>query len=289
MPGNLPKPFFRGSRSIIFFFVILFSPYLYAGCLISVLQCFLFFCSPNVMLLFISSLPLFWNNKSLFGLFLSLGQPNVCFLFRLSASLLHCPHMLIVFCLRLPLVIYGMRKPKKKKGGKKKKSAQKSPGGTLCPQSSWPNHCQEIMERPCQKQEGFCHLCHTTWLSLLFEDEVMIVSQPLTVMPVNGKLSLSPLYPVMLNCQIQVLSFLIPCWIRTSCKGLDRLKIQQEESHSSILPTFREFSMSLKFSLDSTVKKFPLCIKRLKKELKATTPNCSEKKKLLQVVNNFCC
>lgn len=92
MRGNLPKQFFRVNRSFFIIFSpplhVLFFPYLYAGRLISLLQRFLF-CSPNVMLLFISSLLLFWNNKSLFGLFLSRGQANVCFLFRLSAFSCH--------------------------------------------------------------------------------------------------------------------------------------------------------------------------------------------------------
>lgn len=128
----------------------------------------------------------------------------------------------------------------------KEKVQRSRPEVRCCPQPSWPNHCQEIMERSCQKQEAFCHLCLATWLSLLFEDEVMLVSWPLTVMRVYGKLSLPPLYPMMLKCQTRVrifylfiiLSFRMPCWIRTSLKGFGSLGTQQEESHSSILPTF---------------------------------------------------
>lgn len=52
------------------------------------------------------------------------------------------------------------------------------------PTAKRPNYCQEIMERPCQRREAFCHLCHATspalypaysssLINTLCEDEVM--------------------------------------------------------------------------------------------------------------------
>lgn len=83
------------------------------------------------------------------ALFLSSGQPNVCFLFRLSASLPHCPHLLIVFASVCPLLFM-----KCKTAGVQRSSLEVYYAHSQAAQS--------LPREPCQRQEAFCHLCHTT-------------------------------------------------------------------------------------------------------------------------------
>lgn len=80
-------------------------------------------------------------------------------------------------------------------------------------------------------QEAVCHLSHATWLSLLFEGKVMIVSQQFMVICFSGKLSLPPLSLMMSQYVQSVLFF--PWWT----------PVQHQQpiimtAHYSILPTF---------------------------------------------------
>lgn len=145
MQVNLLKLLFRVRKSILSLL-----PYLFTGSLISLLQCFPFFVLP-VWWYYSSPICLCSKQQITVWLFLSSGQLNVCFLFRLSASLPHCPQLLIFFASVCPLLFMEC----------KTAGVQRSSLELLCPQPS-PNHCQEIMERPCQRQEASCHLRHAT-------------------------------------------------------------------------------------------------------------------------------
>lgn len=77
------------------------------------------------------------------GLFLSLGQPTVFFLFRLCASSPHCPHSFIVFGSVLPALFI-----KCKTAGGQQSSVERH----CAPPLRLSDHCPEIMEKPCQRE-----------------------------------------------------------------------------------------------------------------------------------------
>lgn len=110
-------------------------------------------------------------------LFLSSGQPTVCFLFRLAASLPHCLRSHIVFH-SVCLLLFMECKTAVVQG---------------CSLELYYAHSQAAQSLPrdygvaCQRQEAFCHLCLSTsllsiqsnfpaWLTLLHEDEVITSS-----------------------------------------------------------------------------------------------------------------
>lgn len=98
MQVNLLKPFFRVKKSILSFFPIPLYREPYRSTAV-----FSFFVLP-MSCYYSSPISLCSEQQITVWLFLSLGQPTVCFLFRLSASLPHCPHLLIVFASVCPLL-----------------------------------------------------------------------------------------------------------------------------------------------------------------------------------------
>lgn len=130
MQVNLLKPFSRVRKSILSFF-----PYLYTGSLISPLQCFPFLFSQCHATIHPQSASVL-NNKSPFGSFcLQDNQLSVSY----SGSQPPCHIVLTcsLFCLRLPLVIYGMQNCR---------SREKQPGAILCPQPSCPITAKRLWE-----------------------------------------------------------------------------------------------------------------------------------------------
>lgn len=127
-----------------------FSPYLYMGSLISPLQCFPFLFSQchatnssQICLCSEQQISSVW-------LFLSLGQPTVCFLFKLSASLPHCPQFLIVFAFVCPLLFIESKIAGEHRGRLE-----------LYYTHRWA--AQEALVRSSERQKSFCHLCHSTF------------------------------------------------------------------------------------------------------------------------------
>lgn len=99
MQGNLLKPFSGWERASC-----LFSPHTFIQEVLSPHCSVFFFCSPNVMLLFIPDLPLFWTTNHRLALFV-FRTTNCLFLIQaLLASLPHCPRSLIVFASVCPLL-----------------------------------------------------------------------------------------------------------------------------------------------------------------------------------------
>lgn len=146
MRVHLLKPFFRVRKSILSYFPIPLyrEPYLSTAV-------FSFFVLP-MSCYYSSPICLCSEQQITVWLFLSSGQPTVCFLFRLSASLPHCPHLLIVFASVCPLLFMEC----------KTAGVQRSSLHYTMPTAKLPNHCQDIMGRPCQRHAAFCHLCHAT-------------------------------------------------------------------------------------------------------------------------------
>lgn len=134
------------------------------------LRCSVFFFVLSVSYYYSSPLSLCSKQQITIALFLSSGQPNVCFLFRLSASLPHCPHLLIVFASVCPLLFMGG-----KTAGVQRSSLE------VCFACS-----QAAQSLPRLWQDAFCHLCHATTpvqylacpsnlINTYFEDEEMSV------------------------------------------------------------------------------------------------------------------
>lgn len=165
---NLLKPSFRVRKSILSF-----SPYLYTGSLISLLQCFPHFVLP-MSWYYSSPICLCSKQQITVWLFLSSGQPNVCFLFRLSASLPHCPHLLIVFASVCPLLFMEC----------KTAGVQRTSLELQCPQPSVPVAAKRlwkglVRDRKPSVTSAMPPSLHwilsavPVWLTLLCEDEAM--------------------------------------------------------------------------------------------------------------------
>lgn len=142
---DLPKPCFQGTND----HPVLFSSYLYTVCLISVLQCFLSLFSQCHATIHPQSASVLNNKSPLHSLCLQDNQMSVSH----SRSQPPC-HIVFTRSLSLPLsapcYLWNAEPPK---------YGEMARRYTL-PAAKWCNHCQEIMERPCQRQEAFCHLCH---------------------------------------------------------------------------------------------------------------------------------
>lgn len=130
---------------------------------------FSLFCSPNVTQLFILSLPLFQTTNHHCARFV-FRTTKCLFLIQAAASLLHCPHSLIVFASVCPLLFM-----EDKTALVRRSSLEVNSAGSQAAQSL-----------PRVWQEAFCHLCRATSpthhpipptlptrLTLLFEDGVM--------------------------------------------------------------------------------------------------------------------
>lgn len=122
MRVNLLKPFFRVKKEHPSPHIPLYrKPYLSTAV-------FSFFVLP-MSCYYSSTICLCSEQQITVWLFLSSGQPTVCFLFRLSASLPHCPHLLIVFASVCPLLFME---------SKNCRSTEKWPGAIRCLQPRCP-------------------------------------------------------------------------------------------------------------------------------------------------------
>lgn len=143
------------------------STYLYTQNLICTLQCFLCFVLP-MSRNYSSSVCLCSKQQITIALILSSGKPNVCFLFRRAASLLHCPNLLIVFASVCPCYLWKTKLPENREVAWR----YTLPAAKRC------NHCQEFDRKPSVTSATPPPL-HTilpalpTRLTLLFEDGAM--------------------------------------------------------------------------------------------------------------------
>lgn len=107
-------------------------------------------------------------------LFLSSGQATVCFLFRLSASLPHCPHLLIVFASVCPLLFMEC-----KTAGVQRSSPELYYAHSQTAQSLprlWKGLVRDRKPSVTSATQPPLHSILPTiqaWLALLCEDEVM--------------------------------------------------------------------------------------------------------------------
>ena len=168
MRVNLLKPFFRVRESILSYF-----PHTFIQGALSPYCSVFFFCSPNVTLLFIPNLPLFWTTNHRLALFV-FGTTNCLFLIQSLSLLATLSSLAHCLCLRLPLVIYGMQNCR---------STEKSPGAIRCPQPSCPITAKRlwkglVRDRKPSVTSATPPLLHSilptlpAWLTLLCEDEV---------------------------------------------------------------------------------------------------------------------
>lgn len=105
------------------------------------------------MLLFIPNLLLFWTTNHCLALFC----PQDNWLSVSYSGSQHPCHIVLTCSLSLPLSA-----PCYLWNAKLQEYREIAWSYTM-PTAKLPNHCQEIMERPCQRQKAFCHLCHTTY------------------------------------------------------------------------------------------------------------------------------
>ncbi len=123
MRVNLLKPFFRVRKSILSYF-----PHTFIQGALSLYCSVFFFCSPNVMLLFIPNLLLFSTTNHCLALFV-FRTTNCLFLIQALSLLATLSSLAHCLCFCLPLVIYGMQNCR---------STEKQPGALLRLQPSCP-------------------------------------------------------------------------------------------------------------------------------------------------------